>query len=59
MQKELDRLKEDLEALKERCEAFVSQASASILAPTLSSELSVLLHSMSQVYSMSSVYLEK
>ncbi|KAJ8250312.1 hypothetical protein COCON_G00222340 [Conger conger] len=59
MQNELDRLKEDLEALKEKCEAFVSQASASILAPTLSSELSVLLHSMSQVYSMSSVYLEK
>ncbi|XP_064173955.1 dystonin isoform X26 [Anguilla rostrata] len=59
MQNELDRLKEDLEALKEKCEAFVSQASASLLAPTLSSELSVLLHSMSQVYSMSSVYLEK
>lgn len=59
MQSELDRLKEDLEGLKEKCEGFVSQASASSLAPTLSSELSVLLQSMSQVYSMSSVYLEK
>ncbi|KAJ8248180.1 hypothetical protein GJAV_G00239220 [Gymnothorax javanicus] len=59
LQLELDRLKEDLDALKERCEAFVSHASASHLAPTLSSELSVLLQSMSQVYSMSSVYLEK
>ncbi|KAJ8359996.1 hypothetical protein SKAU_G00165210 [Synaphobranchus kaupii] len=59
MQSELDRLKEDLEKLKEKCETFVSQASASLVAPALSSELNVLIHSMSQVYSMSSIYLEK
>ncbi|KAI1894733.1 hypothetical protein AGOR_G00118790 [Albula goreensis] len=59
MQSELDRLKADLETLKEKCETFVSQASASLVAPTLSSELNVLIHSMSQVYSMSSIYLEK
>ncbi|KAJ8377714.1 hypothetical protein AAFF_G00254480 [Aldrovandia affinis] len=58
-QAELDRLKEDLETIKEKCETFVSQASASLIAPTLSAELNVLIHSMSQVYSMSSIYLEK
>ncbi|XP_036402094.1 LOW QUALITY PROTEIN: dystonin [Megalops cyprinoides] len=56
---DLDRLKADLETMKEKCETFVSQAAASLTVPTLSSELNVLIHSMSQVYSMSSIYLEK
>ncbi|XP_030626347.1 dystonin [Chanos chanos] len=56
---ELDRLKEDLEVLKEKCEVFLRQASASPSAPTLSSELNIVTQSMSQVYSMCSIYLEK
>uniref|UniRef100_W5NK47 Dystonin n=1 Tax=Lepisosteus oculatus TaxID=7918 RepID=W5NK47_LEPOC len=57
--KELDKLKEDLETMKEKCEVFVSQASSSPSVPTLSSELNVLIQNMNQVYSMSSIYLEK
>ncbi|XP_066534474.1 dystonin [Hoplias malabaricus] len=56
---ELDRLKEDLEVLKEKCEVFLRQAANSPSVPTLSSELSVLTQSMTQVYSMCSIYLEK
>ncbi|KAL0964650.1 hypothetical protein UPYG_G00327030 [Umbra pygmaea] len=56
---ELDHLKEDLETMKEKCEMFLRQAAASPSVPTLSSDLNVLIQSMSQVYSMSSIYLEK
>ncbi|XP_045078903.1 LOW QUALITY PROTEIN: dystonin [Coregonus clupeaformis] len=56
---ELDQLKEDLETMKEKCETFLRQAAASPSVPTLSSDLYVLIQNMSQVYSMSSIYLEK
>ncbi|XP_073776575.1 dystonin isoform X31 [Danio rerio] len=56
---ELDRLKDELETLREKCEVFLRQASASPSVPTLSSELSVLTQSSSQVYSMCCIYLEK
>ncbi|MGH0168382.1 UNVERIFIED_CONTAM: hypothetical protein FKN15_066194 [Acipenser sinensis] len=57
--KELDRLKEDLETMQEKCEVFVSEAASSPSVPTLSSELNVVVQNMNQVYSMSSIYLEK
>uniref|UniRef100_A0A1A8GUE7 Dystonin n=1 Tax=Nothobranchius korthausae TaxID=1143690 RepID=A0A1A8GUE7_9TELE len=56
---ELERLKEDLAVLKEKCELFLRQAAGSPSVSTLSSELSVLLQSMTQVYSMSSFYMDK
>ncbi|XP_024916584.1 dystonin isoform X7 [Cynoglossus semilaevis] len=56
---ELNKLKEDLDVLKEKCELFLRQAAGSPSAPTLSSELTVLVQSMSQVYSMSSIYMDK
>ncbi|XP_038846783.1 dystonin-like [Salvelinus namaycush] len=56
---ELDQLMEDLETMKEKCETFLRQATASPSIPALSSDLNVLIQSMSQVYSMSSIYLEK
>ncbi|XP_051506822.1 dystonin-like [Myxocyprinus asiaticus] len=56
---ELESLKEDLETLREKCEVFLRQAAASPSVPTLSSELNVLTQSMSQVYSMCCIYLEK
>ncbi|XP_071265283.1 microtubule-actin cross-linking factor 1-like isoform X26 [Salvelinus alpinus] len=56
---ELDQLKDDLETMKEKCETFFRQAGASPAVPTLSSDLNVLIQSMSQVYSMSAIYLEK
>lgn len=59
MKKELDQLKEDLETMKVKCETFISQASASPSVPNLSSELNILIQSMNQVYSMSSIHLEK
>uniref|UniRef100_A0AAZ3PN52 Dystonin n=1 Tax=Oncorhynchus tshawytscha TaxID=74940 RepID=A0AAZ3PN52_ONCTS len=45
---ELDQLKDDLETMKEKCETFFRQAGASPAVPTLSSDLNVLIHSMSQ-----------
>ncbi|XP_038830544.1 dystonin [Salvelinus namaycush] len=56
---ELDQLMDDLETMKEKCETFFRQAGASPAVPTLSSDLNVLIQSMSQVYSMSAIYLEK
>ncbi|KAM6916493.1 dystonin [Xenentodon cancila] len=56
---ELERLKEDLDVMKEKCELFLRQAAGSPSMPTLSSELSVLIQSMSQVCSMSSIYMDK
>uniref|UniRef100_A0A4W5PXI1 Dystonin n=1 Tax=Hucho hucho TaxID=62062 RepID=A0A4W5PXI1_9TELE len=54
---ELDQLKDDLETMKEKCETFFIQAGASPAVPTLSSDLNVLIQSMSQVYSMSALSL--
>lgn len=45
--------------MKEKCELFLRQAAGSPSVPTLSSELTVLVQSMSQVYSMSSIYMDK
>uniref|UniRef100_A0A672ICS4 Dystonin n=1 Tax=Salarias fasciatus TaxID=181472 RepID=A0A672ICS4_SALFA len=56
---ELNKLKEDLDVLKEKCEVFLRQAAGSPSAPTLSSELSVVIQSMGQVHSMSSIYMDK
>ncbi|XP_042071567.1 dystonin isoform X11 [Haplochromis burtoni] len=56
---ELNKLKEDLDAMKEKCELFLRQAAGSPSVATLSSELTVLIQSMSQVYSMSSIYMDK
>ncbi|XP_053189157.1 dystonin [Scomber japonicus] len=56
---ELNKLKEDLDVMKDKCELFLRQATGSPSAPTLSSELTVLVQSMSQVYSMSSIYMDK
>ncbi|XP_063346930.1 dystonin isoform X14 [Pelmatolapia mariae] len=56
---ELNKLKEDLDAMKEKCELFLRQAAGSPSVATLSSELTVLVQSMSQVYSMSSIYMDK
>ncbi|XP_076019131.1 dystonin isoform X3 [Genypterus blacodes] len=56
---ELIKLKEDLEAMKDKCETFLRQAAGSPSVPTLSSELTVLTQSMSQVQSMSSIYMDK
>ncbi|XP_008292239.1 dystonin isoform X3 [Stegastes partitus] len=56
---ELNKLKEDLDVMKEKCELFLRQAAGSPSVPTLSSELTVLIQSMSQVYSMSSIYMDK
>ncbi|XP_073937966.1 dystonin isoform X33 [Castor canadensis] len=59
LKKELERLKDDLGAITNKCEEFFSQAAASPSVPTLRSELSVVLQSMSHAYSMSSTYIEK
>ncbi|KAL6101743.1 dst [Pungitius sinensis] len=56
---ELNKLKEDLDVMKEKCELFLQQAAGSPSVPKLSSELTVLIQSMSQVYSMSSIYMDK
>ncbi|KAL7384249.1 hypothetical protein ABVT39_026968 [Epinephelus coioides] len=56
---ELNKLKEDLDVMKEKCELFLRQAAGSPSVPTLSSELTVLVQNMSQVYSMSSIYMDK
>ncbi|XP_037375789.1 dystonin isoform X10 [Talpa occidentalis] len=59
LRKELERLKDDLGTITNKCEEFFSQAVASPSAPTLRSELSVVIQSMNQVYSMSSTYIDK
>uniref|UniRef100_A0A673BHL4 Dystonin n=1 Tax=Sphaeramia orbicularis TaxID=375764 RepID=A0A673BHL4_9TELE len=55
---EMNKLKEDLDVMKDKCELFLRQATGSSV-PTLSSELTVLVQSMNQVYSMSSIYMDK
>ncbi|XP_027242722.1 dystonin isoform X29 [Cricetulus griseus] len=59
LKKELERLKDDLGTITNKCEEFFSQAADSPSVPTLRSELSVVIQSMSQIYSMSSTYIEK
>ncbi|XP_042357965.1 dystonin isoform X19 [Plectropomus leopardus] len=56
---EMNKLKEDLNVMKEKCELFLKQAAGSPSVPTLSSELTALVQNMSQVYSMSSIYMDK
>ncbi|XP_017170300.1 dystonin isoform X25 [Mus musculus] len=59
LKKELDRLKDDLGTITNKCEEFFSQAADSPSVPALRSELSVVIQSLSQIYSMSSTYIEK
>ncbi|XP_071663060.1 dystonin isoform X22 [Patagioenas fasciata] len=59
LKKELDRLKDDLEIITNKCEEFFSQAAGSPSVPTLRSELNVVIQNMNQVYSMSSIYIDK
>ncbi|XP_056291885.1 dystonin isoform X5 [Pseudoliparis swirei] len=56
---ELNKLRQDLDVMKDKCELFLRQAAGSPSVPALSSELTVLIQSMSQVYSMSSIYMDK
>ncbi|XP_056670297.1 dystonin isoform X30 [Monodelphis domestica] len=59
LKKELDRLKDDLATITDKCEEFFSQAAASPSIPTLRSELNIIIQNMNQVYSMSSIYIDK
>uniref|UniRef100_A0A8C6NEQ8 Dystonin n=1 Tax=Melopsittacus undulatus TaxID=13146 RepID=A0A8C6NEQ8_MELUD len=59
LKKELDRLKDDLGVITDKCEEFFSQAAGSPSVPALRSELSVVIQNMNQVYSMSSIYIDK
>ncbi|XP_061203848.1 dystonin isoform X2 [Neopsephotus bourkii] len=59
LKKELDRLKDDLGVITHKCEEFFSQAAGSPSVPALRSELSVVIQNMNQVYSMSSIYIDK
>uniref|UniRef100_UPI00398EBE39 dystonin isoform X2 n=1 Tax=Pristiophorus japonicus TaxID=55135 RepID=UPI00398EBE39 len=58
LKSELEELIADLEKVTEKCDVFFGQASSSV-APTLRTELSVVLQNLNQVYSLSSIYLEK
>ncbi|KAM4771389.1 dystonin [Rhinophrynus dorsalis] len=59
LKKDLDHLKVDLSAISEKCEEFFSQATTSPSIEALHSELNVVIQNMNQIYSMSSIYLEK
>ncbi|XP_073531555.1 dystonin isoform X21 [Phyllobates terribilis] len=59
LKKDLDHLRVDLSAISDKCEEFFSQAAASPSIDALRSELNIVIQSMSQIYSMSSIYLEK
>ncbi|XP_072856398.2 dystonin isoform X8 [Pogona vitticeps] len=59
LKKELDRLKEDLETITDKCDDFFNQAAGSPSVPTLRSELNLVIQNMNQIYSMSSIYIEK
>nr|XP_056712073.1 dystonin [Euleptes europaea] len=59
LKKELDRLKEDLETVTDKCDEFFSQAAGSPSVPTLRSELNLVIQNINQIYSMSSIYIEK
>ncbi|XP_018121035.1 dystonin isoform X19 [Xenopus laevis] len=56
---DLDRLKSDLSTISEKCEEFFSQATTSPSIEALRTELNIVIQNMNQVYSMSSIYLEK
>ncbi|XP_072912635.1 dystonin isoform X3 [Hemitrygon akajei] len=58
LKSELEELIADLEKVTEKCDKFFGQASSSA-APTLRTELSVVLQNLNQVYSLSSIYLDK
>lgn len=45
--------------ITDKCEEFFSQAAGSPSVPTLRSELNVVIQNMNQVYSMSSIYIDK
>ncbi|NXJ64455.1 DYST protein, partial [Rostratula benghalensis] len=59
LKEELDRLKDDLGVITNKCEEFFSQAAGSPSVPTLRSELNVVIQNMNQVYSLSSIYIDK
>ncbi|XP_051853144.1 dystonin isoform X1 [Antechinus flavipes] len=59
LKKELDRIKDDLATITDKCEEFFSQAAASPSTPTLRSELNIIIQNMNQIYSMSSIYIDK
>ncbi|KAG8444906.1 hypothetical protein GDO86_009891 [Hymenochirus boettgeri] len=59
LKKDLDHLKSDLSLITEKCEEFFSQAATSPSIDALRTELNVVIQNMNQVYSMSSIYLEK
>ncbi|KAM6355830.1 dystonin-like [Podargus strigoides] len=59
LKKELDQLKDDLGVITDKCEEFFSQAAGSPSVPVLRSELNVVVQNMNQVYSMSSIYIDK
>ncbi|XP_010226374.1 PREDICTED: dystonin [Tinamus guttatus] len=59
LKKELDGLKDDLGVITDKCEEFFSQAAGLPSVPTLRSELNVVIQNMNQVYSMSSIYIDK
>ncbi|XP_067876267.1 microtubule-actin cross-linking factor 1 isoform X7 [Heterodontus francisci] len=58
LKSELEELIVDLEKVTEKCDKFFGQASSSS-APTLRTELNVVLQNLNQVYSLSSIYLDK
>uniref|UniRef100_A0A6I8RN33 Dystonin n=1 Tax=Xenopus tropicalis TaxID=8364 RepID=A0A6I8RN33_XENTR len=59
LKKDLDHLKADLSSISEKCDEFFSQAATSPSIEALRTELNVVIQNMNQVYSMSSIYLEK
>ncbi|XP_043537219.1 dystonin isoform X4 [Chiloscyllium plagiosum] len=58
LKSELEELIVDLEKVSEKCDKFFGQASSSS-ASTLRAELNVVLQNLNQVYSLSSIYLDK
>ncbi|XP_067840170.1 microtubule-actin cross-linking factor 1 isoform X9 [Heptranchias perlo] len=58
LKSELEELIVDLEKVTEKCDKFFGQASSSS-APTLRTELNVVLQNLNQVYSLSTIYLDK
>ncbi|XP_072354528.1 dystonin isoform X16 [Scyliorhinus torazame] len=58
LKRELEELITDLEKVTAKCDKFFGQASSSS-APTLRTELNVVLQNLNQVYSLSSIYLDK
>ncbi|KAM4694316.1 dystonin [Discoglossus pictus] len=59
LKKDLDHLKDDLSSLSSKCQEFLSHAANSPSIETLRTQLNTIVQSMNQVYSMSSIYLEK